>query len=229
MLNENPKSKKKDTAHPTKGQLFWRVQRECWRRMITPFLMYMFMSLISLTVSSMLMQDANMTKYVISIIVDVVCVLCGAAFNAHLCFNYGKMHYDAYITGCLHRKNELFGIPSGGNHRPEKEYRPWKGFLIGFLVGVPVILLGGFGHISNWVAIILFLLAWWAYVPASWAAHYHTAILKIEGYTVSTLFALPMIVLPVLVSGVFYIVGAYVNKRNRAAGKLTKAEEALRR
>ena len=38
-----------------------------------------------------------------------------------------------------------------------------------------------------------------------------------------------MSVLPVLVSGVFYIVGAYVNKRNRAAGKLTKAEEALRR
>lgn len=223
MLNENPK-KKKDTAHPTKWQLFWRVQRECWRRMVTPYLMYMFMSLIALAVSSLTSKI-----FAVAIIVDTICVLCGAAFNAHLCYTYGKMHYDSYITGCLHRRNELFGIPSGGNHPVEKEYRPWKGFLIGFLIGVPVLVIAGFGQLWSWLKIVLALVAWWSYIPASWVVTYHQTVLNMENYTLSSLWAYPMILLPILVSGVFYIIGAHVNKRNREAGKLTKQEEALKR
>lgn len=229
VLNENPNKKKKDTSHPTKWQYFWRIQREGWRRMVTPALMYMFMSLIALTVSSLITDVKN--YFPVIVVIDTVCVLCGAAFNAHLCYNYGKMHYDAYITGCLHRKNELFGIASGGNHQPEKEYRVWKGFFIGFLVGVPVLVLGALASIPgwDWMLIIMSLMCWWAYIPASWVAIYHQNVMGIEGFTVAAYWAFPMIVLPIIVSGVFYIVGAYVNKRNRESGKLSKAEQELKR
>ena len=226
MLNEAPK-KEKDYSNPTKWQLFWRIQGECWRRMITPFLMYLFMGLVALSLFTLIKDN-----FVINVVIDVVCLLCGTAFNAHLCYTFGKMHYDNYMMGCLHRRNALFGIQSGGGHHVEKEYRVWKGFLIGFLVGLPAVLLGGLAAIPGARGVfILFimLITWWSYIPASWVNKYHVTVLGIENYSVTTLWCLPMIVLPVIVSGVFYIIGAYVNQRNRAAVKLTKEDEDLKR
>ncbi len=82
MLNENPNKKKKDYAHPTKGQLFWRIQRESWRRMLMPFLMYLFMGLVSLALSTLVseyMEKGSQSSYILTIVIDAGCVLCGAA------------------------------------------------------------------------------------------------------------------------------------------------------
>lgn len=217
MLNEAPKKPKKakDYAHPNRWQLFWRIQRECWRRMVTPYLMYFFMSLIMLAFQAIPNLFAKVG-------IGLLCIGIGAFYNGHLCYHYGIMHYGAYVAGELHRKNELFGIRSGGDHRPEREYSPWKGFYIGFLIGIPVIVLGCLtgrfldpiqatngGAIAG-AALVMF--AGWAIIPISW-------LREIPGLSGASFYwSLLMVLLPILVSGVFYIVGAMSDKRKREEG-----------
>lgn len=216
MLNENPKKekkrKKKDYAHPTKMQLFWRVQRECWRRMVTPFMMYLFTSLIAFACQAINQE----TTTIVEIILGSVCIAGGAAFNAHLCYHYGILHYDAYLTGALHRKNELFGIPSGGDHHVEREYRPWKGFLIGFFIGVPVLIIAAFVPLIPDIAGTgLMMFAAWSILPVKWISNDNSSI-----------WAMVMIALPIIISGIFYIVGAHV-ERDKKAGE-SEREEAVK-
>lgn len=204
MLNEKPKKERND-AEPTKWQMFWRVQGECWRRMVTPYLMYLFMSLLLLSVQA-IVPDENA---VIEIVLGIVCILGGAFFNAHLLYHTGIFHYDNYITGKIYKRNALLGIRSGGDHRPEREYRPWKGFYIGFLVGVPVIILGVLAHFFYDVASLFFtMFAGWAITPIAWFG-------KAEGtnrLNVDPFWSLLFVLLPILVSGIAYLVGAYVEK-----------------
>lgn len=208
MLNEKPK-KVKDTSNPTKWQMFLRVQKECWRRMITPYLMYLFMSLLLLSVQAIVPDDTS----VIEIVIGIVCILGGVFFNAHLLYHTGILHYDNYITGCIHRKNALLGIQSGGDHRPEREFRPWKGFYIGFLIGLPVIILGILAHFFYAVASLFFMMfAGWAIIPIAWFG-----TLEGGGLRVDPIWSLFFVLLPILVSGIAYLVGAYVEKRRKEA------------
>ncbi len=190
----------------SKGRLFWRIQKECWRRMVTPFLMYLFMSLLMLACQAISADWAKITF-------GIVCMLGGMAFNAHLCYNYGIIHFDAYLTGCLHRRNAAYGIVSGGDHRVEREYRPWKGFYIGFLVGIPVIIFGSlagayYGQAAGEIAgVLLIMFAAWAIIPVSW--------IRMAYPTVSFYWSVLMAVIPVIVSGIFYIVGAVVEKKRK--------------
>lgn len=192
---------KENSLHPTRWKLFWRIQKECWRRMITPYLMYLFMSILMLATQAI-------SNTVLKIVLGSVCMLGGMAFNAHLLYSYGAIHFDAYLTGCLHRKNAAYGIVSGGDHRVEREYRWWKGFYIGFLVGIPVIIFGllagsYYGQtVGNAAGVFLIMFAGWAIIPISW--------LRVSFY-----WSLFMILIPVIVSGGFYILGAYREKRKK--------------
>lgn len=224
MLNEAPKKpkKQKDYAHPSKGQLFWRVQKECWRRMVTPSLMYFFMSLIMLSCQAIDLP-------VLQIVLGIVCIAGGAFFNAHLCYSYGALHYGELVAGELFRKNELSGIATGTSHRVEREYSPWKGFYIGLLIGVPVILLGVLAGSfmgsegGSWAAIALTMFDGWAIIPITWIRNY------IPGMeNVSFFYSILMIFLPILISGCFYIVGARGDqiKRQREIERNLRIEEA---
>lgn len=202
MLNEAPKKvkKTKDYANPTKKQLVGRNIKECWRRAVTPSLMYLFMSLLAFACSVI-------NSFALVVVLGSVCIVIGAMFNAHLCYQCGKIHYDAYITGCLHRKNQLFGIASGGDHRVEREYRPWKGFLIGFLVGVPVIFFALLTLAAPGIfEVALMMFCGYAIFPVQWMR----IGLGIE--SISALWSIAFIVLPVIVSGVFYLIGARKEK-----------------
>ncbi len=219
MLNEAPKKpkKEKDYSHPTRAQLFWRTQAECLRRSVTPFLMYMFMSMLALAIYA-LAKDAHIA---VSILLTLVCIAGGAFYNGHLCYHYGKLHYGVYVAGELHRRNELFGIPSGSGHRPEREYRPWKGFLIGFYVALPAAVLAIIGGslqlagnliFSSFVGTLFLMFAGWAIFPVTW---FNTSVGG--GLSVSLFWSLLMLLLPLLVSGIFYIVGAQKERRTREA------------
>ncbi len=224
MLNEAPKKEKKpvDYSHPTKWRLFWRIQRESWRRMVTPFLMYFFMSLILLALFQLVTN-----KWALLVIM-ILCIGIGGFFNGHLCYHYGMLHYGFYVAGELHRKNEAYGIHSGGDHRPEREYRPWKGFYIGFLIGVPVILLGSLsGRFydtlgGGYATALLIMVAAWAIVPLLWVRNFA----GVAG--VSLYWSLLMVIVPIVVSGVFYIVGAMRERKNREeeAERSARIEEA---
>ncbi len=192
-----------NSLHPSKWKLFWRIQRECWRRMIVPYLMYLFMSLLMLA-----LQAINEGNSTIEIVLGIICMVGGMAFNAHLLYNYGSMHFDAYLTGNLHRKNAAYGIVSGGDHRVEREYRWWKGFVIGFFIGIPVIIFGGLAgafygqSVGSAAGVFLIMFASWAIIPISWMH-------------VSFYWSIMMTIIPFVVSGVFYIVGAMVEKRKK--------------
>ncbi len=214
MLNEAPKKQKiKDFSDPTPWQLFWRIQRESWRRMVSPFFMYMFLSTLALAVEAITRDEAGT---VIEIVLGSLCIAVGAFFNAHLLFNLGKLHYDAYLTGCIHRRNRALGIQSGGDHRVEREYRVWKGFYIGFLVGVPAIILGVIagalpGTGAGIAHFFMAMFVGWAIFPPIWAQH-SLGLESVSGY-----WSLLMVLMPILVSGIAYIVGAMVEKKKKAA------------
>ncbi len=192
----------------SKWRAFWRIQKECLRRAITPYMMYLIMSMLLLVC-----QALASVSLPLMFVLSVICILGGIAYNAHLCFLTGQKHLDAYIAGELHRKNELFGIHSGGDHRPEREYRPYKGFVIGFYVGIPVllfgILAGAFPALEGPGLLALIMFAGWAIIPVRWLNIY-------GGLNVSNFLSLVMIVIPVIISGVFYIVGAQVQAKKRS-------------
>lgn len=216
MLNEAPEKQKfKDYSDPNPWQYFWRLQRECWRRMVSPFFMYVFLSSIALAVEAITPEKAGTT---IEIVLGSLCIAAGAFFNAHLLYNLGKVHYDAYLTGCIHRKNRALGIQSGGDHRVEREYRLWKGFYIGFLVGLPAIILSIIagacpGTGAGIAHFFMAMFAGWAIFPPIWAG----------GQNVNGYWSILMVLLPILVSGIAYIVGA-MREKNYKAHELERAE-----
>ncbi len=230
MLNEAPKKHKDiDYAHPTRMRLFWRIQWECFRRAVTPYLMYLFMSSLALVCQVIVENDNSWLE----ILLGTVCILIGAVFNGHLCYHYGKMHYGAFVAGETHRRNEAFGIQSGGDHRPEREYRAWKGALIGFYVSVPAIILGIIaGSIpserlmqgSGIIYMLFVMFAGWAILPITWFGTAEGGV----GLAVSPYWSIAMIALPILVSLVLYNVGAYMEKREREqqAARNAAIEEA---
>ncbi len=192
----------------SKSKHFWRTQGECWKRMVTPYIMYLFMSMLLLATQ---LINIPWLKYFLG----TLCILIGAAFNAHLAFNTGVTHFDAYMTGCIHRRNREQGIMSGGDHRPEREYSPWKGFYIGFLIGLPVILFAGLACIpgvgvNQFGRFMLVMFAGFALIPVSWIVGDFGTVPA--GYYA---YSMLLVILPVLVTGIFYIVGAVVEKRNK--------------
>lgn len=228
MLNEAPKKQKKAGSAPTKWKLFWLIQKESWRRMVTPYLMYFFMSLIMLAAQAI---DNIYAK----VIIGILCILAGAFFNGHLMYNCGALHYSNFVSGEIRRRNELFGIASeGSGHRVETEYRPWKGFYIGFLVGIPVIILGALsGRFydsmgGNFAQLALIMFAGWAIIPITWFGARTNEAGESIGLKVSPYWSIVMIVLPILVSGIFYIIGALREKRRREeqAARAARVEEA---
>lgn len=193
----------------TKARRFWRIQGECWKRMVTPYMMYLFMSMLLLAT-----QAISYTW--LRILLGTVCILIGAAFNAHLAYNTGLTHYDAYLTGNIHRRNLEMGIESGGDHRPEREYAVWKGFYIGFLVGIPVLLFAGLACLPSMLGsrigqFFLVMFAGFAIVPVSWIYGGFSAGVPAGAYAYSMLFVL----VPVIVTGLFYMLGAYMEKKKK--------------
>lgn len=213
MLKEAPKKKKKqvDYYHPSPWQYFWRLQKEGWRRAITPGLMYFFMSLIMLA-----LQAIDIVW--LQIALGIVCIAGGIFFNAHLVFHFGSAHYDFFLTGEVYRRREKEeGYVNAPDHHLEKEYRPWKGFFIGFLMSIPVIILSilagtfdgkaGEGDVL-WVYAML---AGCAVVPITWLRNYVPSMANLSYYWTAL-----TILVPIVVSGVFYILGAWHNRRKRA-------------
>ena len=225
MLNELPK-KQKVKKPLTKWRLFWRIQKVCFLRAVTPFMMYLFMSLIALAVDAI----ADGTQ-IYEVAIGLVCVLAGAAFNAPLAFQYGKLHYDSFLTGEIHRRNAAFGIQSGGDHSPEQEFRWWKGFLIGFYIGIPVIIMGIFAALpATWsqgeLALVMF--AGWAIFPIQWARNLLYPDWTGSYPAVSGGWSILFVLMPVIVTGVFYIIGAMVQKKKKAeeTERFDSADEA---
>ncbi len=196
-----------DEKKPSRTVRFLRIQKECWLRSVTIFILYLMMGIIAF--ACVAIGNVALRYLALS-----ACLLIALAYDAFLSFQEGKTHYDALLTGNLHRENVLFGIGSSKEIRTEKEYRFWKGFLIGFYVALPLLLVGAIGgavtlgnpSAGNSFQFALDFLAGWAMVPVQ-------LLVSAESAAKRLFLSLVMAVVPVVVTGVFYIVGAMKEKR----------------
>lgn len=218
----------------TKWKVFWRIVWECFKRSVTPFVMYFLAGLVMLMIQSKYGFSAQMTW-------AVICALAALAYNGFLLWVNGGSHYEMLVSGNMKRRSAMqmgsdLNITS---YKFEKEYRPWKGFVIGLFVSV-LLIIGSivFGcnqdkiitamtdenvTVSKGLAIaelIFYCCAGWVLVPL--------ASINAAGTYVSFFVGCAFALLPVAVSGGLYIAGAYGrrNKRLREQEIAAKAAEA---
>ena len=163
----------------------------------------------------------------------IVCILGGAGYNALVTYAQGGNAYEMLVSGNMKRTSEFTrgGEIKISSHKYAKEYRPWKGFAVGALISLYTVFAGLiFGAnqtaidtqtMSKGLAVLLiicFLLSGWSilplyYVNASGAGYVN--------YYWSLLFAL----IPIAVTGVMYIVGAY-GRRDKTIRQQELADKA---
>lgn len=211
-----------------KKNAFWANVKECLGHSVVPMLMYLAMSGVLLIVVLRKADENGNVSTTLLLTMAVICGVLAAAYNALMAWACGGTHYEQLVSGNMKRKA---AYESGyelniSTYKAQKEYRPWKGFLIGFFIGLPT-LLGGifFGSMqgkiqsqttAQYEAIFLLVfefLAGWATLPFQYTNAAH--------YGLSAIFCL----LPIAVTGVFYIVGAYA-KRAKAVKKQMMADRA---
>ena len=169
----------------------------------------------------------------------ILVMICALAYNALIAWGYGGMNYEMLASGNMKRMtSDLYGNSYKiSSHTYVKEYRPWKGFVMGALAclvtiafviffganqeEISTIFLGElkFTNMNAFSTAVLIgiLLSGWALLPFVCAIK--------AGYIVSYYVALPIAILPIFVFGGVYIAGAYAkrNKRIRAQEAADKA------
>ena len=163
----------------------------------------------------------------------VVCIIGGAAYNALMAWASGGSQYEMLVSGNVKRMSaaQFEGGYKMSNHKEAKEYRVWKGFVFGAMTAVLTILFGilmgcnqakiDSQDVKGGVAVILllsFLLTGWSVIPLYLMNATGVSI----SYFVSCIFAL----LPIIVSGAFYIAGAYARRNKRLREQMIAAAQA---
>ena len=162
----------------------------------------------------------------------VVCIIGGAAYNALMAWASGGSQYEMLVSGNVKRMSEaqFEGGYKMSTHKEVKEYRVWKGFVFGAMTAVLTILFGilmgcnqakiDSQDVKGGVAVILllsFLLTGWSVIPLYLMNATGVSI----SYFVSCVFAL----IPIIVSGVFYIAGAYARRNKRLREQMIAAAQ----
>ncbi len=161
----------------------------------------------------------------------LVCGLVAVAYNVLVSLMHGSDGYDMLATGNVQRRS--YEIVEGGykmsKYRPEKEYRVWKGFVsacfIAFFTLLSGVLMGanqssideaGLTNSTSVVLVLCGLLSGWCVLPIYY--------LNVSGMGISYFWVLPFALIPVVVTGACYIIGAY-RKRNKELKKQAIAEK----
>lgn len=162
----------------------------------------------------------------------LVCGLAAAAYNALVMYGFGGTGYDMLVSGNI-KRTSMDDYGNGlkmSSHKYAKEYRAWKGFATGAFTGLYAIVFGILfglnqealgaekGTMATAVLLLIgFFLSGWSVMPL----YYLNASGIYVSYFVSCAFA----IVPIVVSGVFYILGAY-GKRNKVIREQMIADRA---
>lgn len=211
----------------SKWKFFWRLVKECVLKALTPIAMYFVAG------SVMLLLQAKFSSLGATIAWAVVCGVVALAYNGVLLWIAGSQHYEMLVSGNMKRRSAMqMGTDLNiSSYKLEKEYRPWKGFVIGAISALPIVIgsivlgcnqgaVGQSGQVSKGLAVVILLfdlLDGWVFLP------FQVANLS-NPYTVSYFIACAFALLPVIVSGALYIGGAY----GRRAKRLREQEIAAR-
>lgn len=157
---------------------------------------------------------------------SVVCIVAAAAYDALVSWANGGSHYEMLVSGNIKRSTaDMYGSAYKiSSHKVAKEYRVWKGFAVGAIIGLFPLIAGiAFGCNQASIddklsggALVGFLLSGWSLLP-----FYGMNLTGHASYFLSCLFAL----IPICVHGGFYIAGAYA-RRNKAIRQQILADKA---
>ena len=166
----------------------------------------------------------------------IVCIVAAAAYNALVSWAMGGSHYEMLVSGNIKRVSASYGEGYKiSSHKEAKEYREWKGFAMGVwsalftLVGgiffgcnqgaIDGAAIGG-DTMSTGLAIftlVFLFITGWSLLPFYYMNMNGIAV----NYFLTCLFAL----IPIAVTGAFYIAGAYA-RRNKAIRQQEMADRA---
>ena len=161
----------------------------------------------------------------------LVCGLAAIGYNVLVSLMHGTDGYDMLVTGNVQRRS--LDIVEGGykmsKYRPEKEYRVWKGFVSACFIGVLTLLAGVLMGVnqasidamaltgkSSFFVVLCGLLSGWCVLPLYY--------LNVSGAGISYFWVLAFALIPIVVTGVCYIVGAY-RKRGKELKKQAIADK----
>ena len=199
-----------------------RIGRQAWERFKESFpitLMYFFAGMILLILT---MKEENVKWDNTKLLWTLVCIVGAAAYNAFVAYAIGGKGYEMLVSGNMKRYTAVeYGAEYKiSAHKEAKEYRVWKGFVGGAMIGIFAVLVGIIFGCNQAVIdarevdvsfvglmMICFFLSGWSILPIYYLNMSGAAI----SYFVSCVFAL----VPILVTGIMYIVGAY-GKRSKA-------------
>ena len=165
----------------------------------------------------------------------IVCALAAAAYNALVSYAQGGQAYDMLVSGNMKRVSMM---NSGGAykisaHKEEKEFRYWKGFVVGLFIAVLPIVVGlifGFNQAAidaqklskglGVVVLICLFLSGWSILPFYY--------LNLSDFHVSYFYSCLFALVPIFVTGGMYIAGAY-GKRRKTLREQEIADRAAER
>ncbi len=199
---------------------FGRYMWELFKSSILPSITYCCVGLILMAVTMQNMEKVEWGGGKLA--VAILCVLGAACYQFFVAWATGGNQYEMLVSGNVTRTS----VDAYGNeykmslHKEAKEYRVWKGFAIGGFVALLPLIFGilwgvnqvkidggSYGTGIDFLMFLSFFLAGWAIIPFYCK--------NMVGGSVSYFFSLFLILIPIVVSGVGYIVGAYA-RRNKA-------------
>ena len=198
---------------------------------VLPSIMYFCASAILMM---LIMKGENIDWTSTDITWTVVCILGGVAYNVLAAWANGGSHYEMLVSGNVKRS----AVDAYGNaykmsgHKLAKEYRVWKGFVVGaFTALLPIVFglllganqsvinAGDYGKAMGWLMIFAFLLSGWSVLPFY--------CMNQAGIAVSYYWSVLLALIPIVVTGGAYIAGAYA-RRNKAIRQQQLAELAAK-
>ena len=190
------------------------------------FFMYLCAGTILMLIFLNVKEDAPLKWENKHVIWSIVCVVAAAAYDGLVAWANGGSGYEMLVSGNIKRSTaDMYGASYKiSAHKEAKEYRVWKGFVTGAIVGL-FPLIAGIVFGCNQTAIdaklmpgtlVGFLLSGWSLIP-----FYGINLTGNVSYFLSCLFAL----VPICAHGGFYIAGAYA-KRNKAIRQQILADKA---
>ena len=231
-----PQKPKKESAFGKAIKTFFSYLWEFFKASLPILIMYCCASSVLLMVTTNGEKIAWGTS---QIVWTIVCGVVACAYDGLVSWAHGGSHYEMLVTGNIMREtmDEFGGGYKFSKHKEEEEYREWKGFVIGAIAGLLTLVVGiifgcnqakvDSGTGSQAFAIFLlicFFLSGWSILPF----YYMNSVGIHVSYFISCAFA----ILPIVITGVFYIFGAYA-RRNKAIREQEvadkKAEEAMKR
>ncbi len=207
---------------------FGRYTWEFIKSAILPMIMYACAG----TIIMMLTMKEEVVWKGSTIAWTVVIIVAAAAYHALVSWANGARQYEMLVSGNVTRSAyDAYGNPyKMSSHREVKEYRVWKGFVSGGIVALFPLIFGIIfgcnqakitsGEYGKGLGILLlasFLISGWSVLPFY--------CMNAVGISASYFLSILFVILPVGISGGFYIAGAYA-RRNKAIRLQLLAEKA---